>query len=161
LAKPEREARLPSAETRFLEQGPKLVLGEESGKQSGDVPPGAGIGPKRVTGQTWERHGRPPLHGSHSERLPGCANATLHNAESPLCHAYERRPEKSSTCRAPLRLKMAYAAESRRACRPCMRAVLGHEDCLVWEVASSTRTPGRPGSGRWSNRGGSRPARCS
>jgi hypothetical protein len=32
----------PKAKTRFLEQGPKLVLGEESGKQSGDVPPGAG-----------------------------------------------------------------------------------------------------------------------
>jgi hypothetical protein len=84
-----------------------------------------------VTGQAWERHGRPPLHGSHSERFPGCANAALHDAEPPLCHQYERRPEKSSTCRAPLRLKMAYAVESRRACRPCMRAVLGHEDCLA------------------------------
>jgi len=61
LAKPEQEARLPrtglrpiesgsiernaqagGAETRILEQGPKLALGEESGKQSGDVPQGVG-----------------------------------------------------------------------------------------------------------------------
>ena len=34
LAKPEREARLPSAETRVLEQGPKLALGEESGSRA-------------------------------------------------------------------------------------------------------------------------------
>ena len=64
-------SRLPSAEPRFLEQGPKLVLGEESGKQSGDVPPGAGIGPKRVTGQARERHGRQALHGSHRHRVSG------------------------------------------------------------------------------------------
>ena len=46
LAKPERGARLPSAEPRILEQGPRLALGEESGKQSGDVPPGAGDRPE-------------------------------------------------------------------------------------------------------------------
>src|ERR1700691_576574 len=37
----------PKAKSRFLEQGPKLALGEESGKQSGAVPPGRRIGPKR------------------------------------------------------------------------------------------------------------------
>ena len=37
----------PKAKTRFLEQGPKLALGEESGKQSGDVPPGRRTSPKR------------------------------------------------------------------------------------------------------------------
>ena len=57
LAKPEREARLPSAKPCILEQGPKLDLGEESGKQSGDVPPGAGCGPKRVTGQSRDGNG--------------------------------------------------------------------------------------------------------
>src|SRR5580658_238105 len=30
----------PKAKSRVLEQGPKLALGEESGKQSGAVPPG-------------------------------------------------------------------------------------------------------------------------
>ncbi len=65
LAKPEREARLPSAKPCILEQGPKLDLGEESGKQSGDVPPGAGCGPKRVTGQSRDGNGRRALHGPH------------------------------------------------------------------------------------------------
>ena len=37
----------PKAKTRFPEQGPKLAWGEESGKQSGAVPPGRRIGPKR------------------------------------------------------------------------------------------------------------------
>jgi hypothetical protein len=40
LAKLCERARLPSAEPCFLEQGPRLALGEESGKQNGDVPPG-------------------------------------------------------------------------------------------------------------------------
>ncbi len=32
----------PLHKPRFLEQGPKLALGEESGKQSGDVPQNRG-----------------------------------------------------------------------------------------------------------------------
>jgi hypothetical protein len=34
--------RVAEAKPRILEQGPKLALGEESGKQSGVVPPGVG-----------------------------------------------------------------------------------------------------------------------
>ena len=131
LAKPEREARLPSAETRFLEQGPKLVLGEESGKQSGDVPPGAGIGPKRVTGQARERHGRQAIHGSHSWRLPLTASSAVRNAESPFCHPYKGGPEIAGTATEALHDGTADRAKIRRAYRPQMRAALGHEDCLA------------------------------
>ena len=65
LAKPEREARLPSAKPCILEQGPKLDLGEESGKQSGDVPQGDESGPKRVTGQARDQDVRRVIHVSH------------------------------------------------------------------------------------------------
>lgn len=45
----------PKAKSRFLEQGPKLALGEESGKQSGAVPQGRRIGPKRCLRRTGRR----------------------------------------------------------------------------------------------------------
>ena len=40
-------ARLPSAKPCILEQGPRLALGEESGKQNGDVPQGVAKAPKQ------------------------------------------------------------------------------------------------------------------
>src|SRR5208337_5370301 len=46
-AKPCKWARLPSAKPCFLEQGPRLALGEESGKQNGAVPPGVAMAPKQ------------------------------------------------------------------------------------------------------------------
>ena len=63
----EARARSPAPKCRAVHsgEGPKLVLGEESGKQSGDVPQGAGYGPKRVTGRAGIETGRRMLHGRH------------------------------------------------------------------------------------------------
>ncbi|WP_155987438.1 hypothetical protein [Pseudacidobacterium ailaaui] len=56
---------IAGAKPRILEQGPRLVLGEESGKQSGAVPPGAENARKRVTGQARGETMERTLHGQH------------------------------------------------------------------------------------------------
>jgi hypothetical protein len=58
----EDRAQIAGAKPRILEQGPELASGEESGKQSGAVPPGVGRSPKRVTGQAREETERGTLH---------------------------------------------------------------------------------------------------
>src|ERR1019366_2916796 len=150
LAKPERGARLPSAKPRILEQGPKLDLGEESGKQSGDVPPGAGCGPKRVTGQSRDRNERRAFHDLHRPRYSRLAKPALLTAEPSHCRLL-KRPERRTDI-PPLRVcwRDSPPAKKRRAYLPRFVTAKGHGKRLVWDVSSVrvTRRPGRPGSGR-------------
>ena len=149
LAKPEREARLPSAKPRILEQGPKLDLGEESGKQSGDVPPGAGYGPKRVTGQSRDRNERRALHDLHRPRYSRPAKPALLSVEPSNCRLL-KRPERQTDIPS-LRdcWRDSPPAKKRRAYLPRFVTAKGHGKRLVWDVSSVrvTRRPGRPGSG--------------
>src|SRR5581483_952053 len=150
LAKPEREARLPSAKPRILEQGPKLDLGEESGKQSGAVPPGAGYCPKRVTGQSGDGRGRRALHGLHRPRNSRRAIPALLAAEPSLCRLLKRLERRTDMPFPRNCGRDSPPAKKPRDYLPRFVTAKGHGKRLVWDVFSVrvTRRLGLPGSGR-------------
>ncbi len=74
------------------------------------VPPGAGIDPKRVTGQAREKPGRQLHHGTHRRSVADWDDSACRSvAETSLRHHGEDGPAKSATCVEPLRLGTSVA----------------------------------------------------
>ena len=130
-------SRLPSAKSCFLggacrEEPRPEGRSPQRTKQSDAVPPGAGNGPKRVTGQAREKPGSRVLHGTYRRSVAEQDDsARRHAAETSLCHDDQGWPAKTATAFGPLRLGTAIPAERRMASWPYLRAAMGHGDRLV------------------------------
>ena len=90
----------PKAKTRFLEQGPKLALGEESGKQSAAAPPGRRTGPMRCLRRDGcKRRGTAPKHvGRRIERECRCKP---HRIRRISARVHQPQSEQTGDCHAP------------------------------------------------------------